>query len=162
MRIRRATDADWPAIWPIWHEVVAAADTYAYPAGLDSEQARELWFDVPPCEVWVAEDEDAGLIGTYHLGPNHSGPGSHIANGSYMVAAAARGQRIGRALVVHSLDRAREAGYRGMQFNAVAATNVYAVRLYEDLGFELIGRVPGAFKHPAEGFVDLLIMFRAL
>jgi ribosomal protein S18 acetylase RimI-like enzyme len=180
VRIRPAAEADWRSIWPFWRDIVAGADTYAYPAELDSDAARALWFATPPSETWVAEVDgggeetaagsdigigtDAGtrVVGTYHLGPNHSGPGSHVANASYMVDADARGQGVGRALVVHSLERAREAGYRGIQFNAVAETNLAAVRLYLDLGFSTIGRVPGGFRHPELGYVDLLIMFRAL
>ena len=79
-----------------------------------------------------------------------------------MVSEAARGQGIGRAMVLHSLEQAAAAGYRGLQFNAVAASNVYAVQLYLELGFSVIGTVPGGFAHPQQGFVDLLIMFSEL
>jgi ribosomal protein S18 acetylase RimI-like enzyme len=79
-----------------------------------------------------------------------------------MVDAVARGRGVGRALVEHSLRRAREAGFLGVQFNAVAATNVYAIKLYEDLGFETIGIVPQGFRHPTEGLVGLHIMYRAV
>ena len=161
LRIRLGSEADWPAIWPFWRDIVAAADTYVYPAGLDSDTARDVWFGEDPLEVWVAERDDA-VVGSYHLGPNHSGPGAHIANVSYMVDGSARGGGVGRAMVEHSIARAAETGYRGIQFNAVAATNVYAVALYERLGFSVIGRIPGGFRHPDQGYVDLLIMYRSL
>lgn len=161
VRLRRAGDGDWDALWPIWREVVAGGDTYAYDPALSSERARASWLAPAPHEAWLAEDGGA-VVGTYHLGPNHSGPGSHVANASYMVAAPERGRGIGRLMVEHSIARAREAGYLGMQFNAVAATNVHAIALYERLGFVTVGVVPRAFRHPSEGLVGLHVMYRDL
>ncbi len=161
LTLRRATGEDWPAIWPMWHEIVAAGDTYPYDPATTSERARSGWLAAEPDECWVALDGDE-LLGTYHLAPNQGGPGSHIANASYMVWAVARGRGVGRAMVEHSIRRAAEASYLGLQFNAVAATNVYAIKLYEDLGFGTIGTVPGGFRHPQQGLVDLLIMYRKL
>ena len=159
--IRTATEADWPHIWPFWHEIVSAGDTYAYEPSTGYDQAQAMWLGQSPEETWVALLADH-VVGSYHIGPNHAGPGAHIANVSYMVDASTRGHGVGRAMVEHSIGRATEAGYRGIQFNAVAATNVYAIKLYEALGFETIARVPGGFRHPQDGFVDLLIMFRSL
>lgn len=158
---RLAAEPDWPAIWPIWHQIVAAGDTYAYDPATDSDTARSWWLAASPDETWLA-CEEGRLVGFYHVGPNHGGPGAHIANASYMVDAAERGKGIGRALVEHSLRRARESGYLGMQFNAVAASNGYAIKLYQDLGFDTIGVVPQGFCHPEQGLVDLHIMYRAL
>ena len=159
--IRQATESDWAVIWPIWHEIIVTADTYAYDPAATSDQARAMWLAPFPDEAWLAVVDDAAL-GTYHLGPNHAGPGAHVANASYMVSSAARGRGIGRAMVEHSLIRAREAGYLGMQFNAVAATNTGAIGLYERLGFQTIGVVPRAFRHPSAGLVGLHIMYRDL
>jgi L-amino acid N-acyltransferase YncA len=159
LEFRPATGQDWPQIWPIWHEVVAAGDTFAYDPATTSDQARAGWLAPAPAQTWLAAD-GGRVVGVYHLGPNHGGPGAHIANASYMVDAAIRGRGIGRALVEHSLRRARRAGYLGMVFNAVAATNAYAIKLYQDLGFDTIGVVPQGFRHPSEGLVDLLVMYR--
>ena len=159
--IRPATDDDWSRIWPIWHQVVAAGDTFAYDPETTSDDARSMWLAPPPEETWLAADGD-DVVGIYHLGPNHGGPGAHIANASYMVGAAVRGRGVGRMLVEHSVRRAREAGYLGIKFNAVAATNVYAIKLYHDLGFTTIGTVPQGFRHPTEGLVDLHMMYRAV
>ncbi len=161
VRVRRAVDGDWDALWPIWREIVVAADTYAYDPAHTSEQARASWLAPAPHEAWLAED-DGVVVGTYHLGPNHSGPGSHVANASYMVASSARGRGVGRLMVEHSIARAREAGYLGMQFNAVAATNVHAIALYERLGFVTVPVVPRAFRHPTDGLVGLHVMYRDL
>jgi L-amino acid N-acyltransferase YncA len=157
--IRRAGDADWPAIWPIWHEIVAAGDTYTYDPVSSPAAARASWLAPPPDEAWLAE-ADGAVLGTYHLAPNQPGPGSHVANASYVVAEAARGRGLGRAMVQHSLARARDAGYLGIQFNAVAETNVHAIRLYAQHGFTTVGVVPRAFRHPTAGLVGLRIMYR--
>jgi len=161
MRLRRAVETDWPAIWPLWHEVVAAGDTYCYDPRTDIESGRALWFGPVPEQTWVAEQRGQ-VLGTYHLSPNQAGPGAHIANASYMVRSDARGRGLGRRMVEHSLRTAAAAGFRGVQFNAVAATNVHAIRLYHELGFATIGTVPAGFRHPRAGFTDLLIMFREL
>ncbi len=115
----------------------------------------------PPAEVLVAED-DGEVVGTIEVRPNQPGQGSHVANFSAMVAPDAAGRGIGRALAVAALERAREAGYRAVQFNAVVATNIRALALWEDLGFRIVGTVPGAFRHPTEGDVDLHVMHRWL
>lgn len=159
--LRRATDADWRQIWPIFHEVTASAETFVYEPDTDEATARSWWFAPEPNQTWLAVDGDT-VLGVYIFGPNHGGPGAHIANASYMVASPARGRGIGRRLVEHSLGQMTAAGYLGVQFNAVAASNVYAVKLYHDLGFETIGTVPQGFRHPAQGLVDLLIMYRPL
>lgn len=158
---RPATGADWPLIWPFWHRIVAAADTYCYDPAMGSDDGRLLWFGTPPDQVWLVAAGET-VLGSYRLGPNKAGPGAHIGSASYMVDDVARGRGVGRAMVLHSLDQARAAGYRGIQFNAVAASNEYAVRLYLELGFTVIGTVPGGFAHPRLGFVDLLILFHEL
>jgi len=167
LEFRPAGQADWALIWPLWHHIVIAGDTYSYEPDTTSDDARMLWLtsDVQiDTECWLVETAGYGAqplstVGTYHLGPNHAGPGSHIANASYMVDASARGHGVGRAMVEHSIRRARALGYRGIQFNAVAATNVHAIKLYRDLGFVTVGTIPGGFRHPRQGFVDLLIMY---
>jgi ribosomal protein S18 acetylase RimI-like enzyme len=171
LEFRPATEADWPLIWPFWHQIVAAGDTYCYDPAMDVEAGRRLWLATPPDQAWLVAavpladpDPSAGLavLGSYRLGPNKAGPGAHICSASYMVGEAARGRGVGRAMVLHSLHQARAAGYRGIQFNAVAASNEPAVRLYRELGFAVVGTVPGGFAHPRLGYVDLLIMFREL
>ncbi|MEP6599468.1 MAG: GNAT family N-acetyltransferase [Actinomycetota bacterium] len=160
-QITRAGLDDWDVIWPIWHEIVAAGDTYAYDPTTSYEQAREMWLGPAEAEVWRLL-ENGNVLGGYRISPNHHGPGAHVANGSYMVGSAARGRGVGRALVEHSLARAAEVGYLGIQFNAVAVTNVHAIGLYHRLGFATVGTIPLGFRHPQQGLVDLLIMYRDL
>ena len=161
MLIREYLDADWPSVWPIFREVVAAGDTYAYDPAWSSEQARDVWVEAPPGRTVVACD-DSLVLGTAKMGPNRPGPGSHVATASFMVAPGARGRGVGRALGEYVLDWARAQGYAAMQFNAVVETNTGAVRLWQTLGFSTIGTVPEAFQHPERGRVGLHIMHRFL
>lgn len=162
LEVRTATEEDWPAIWPIWRAVVEAGDTYVWELERMTEaDARAAWMLPPPAEVLVAVD-DGAVVGTAEIRPNQVGRGSHVANASFMVDPAAAGRGVGRALADEVLARARAAGYRAMQFNAVVATNTRARRLWESIGFTVVGRVPGAFRHARDGDVDLLIMHRAL
>nr|WP_106268273.1 GNAT family N-acetyltransferase [Isoptericola sp. CG 20/1183] len=161
MEIRTATDADWPLLWPVVEAVVRAGETYAYPLDLTSGQACELWMERPPGRTVVAVE--AGVVlGTAKMGPNRPGHGDHVGTASFMVAEAARGRGVGRALAEHVVDRLRAEGYRGIQFNAVVESNTAAVRLWRSLGFEIVGTVPGAFRSPAHGEVGLHVMYRSL
>jgi L-amino acid N-acyltransferase YncA len=159
--VRRASDADWPRIWPVWRDVVAAGDTYEYRPDTPEHEARRLWLAPEPTETWLAET-DGAVLGTYLMKPNRIGLGDHVANAGYMVAADARGQGVGRALALHSLDRARQLGYSAMQFNAVVASNHRAIALWRALGFIIVGTVPDAFRRADGGFADVHVMHRYL
>lgn len=158
--IRRAKDTDWPGIWPVLKEAFATGDTYPFPPDIAEDEARRAWMEIPQA-IYVA-DEDGVILGTYYLKPNQPELGSHICNAGYIVSTAARGRGLGRALCAHSMDEARTLGFRGMQFNLVVATNEGGVRLWKDMGFAVIGTVPGAFNHRDKGFVDALILYQDL
>jgi L-amino acid N-acyltransferase YncA len=161
MEIREFTDTDWPAVWTIYRDVVNAGETYTYDPAWSEEHARGIWVEPPPGRTFVALDEGR-TVGTAHVGPNKPGRGSHVATASFMVDSSARGLGVGRALGMHILQVAREEGYSSMQFNAVVESNTGAVRLWKELGFEVIGTVPEAFDHPRLGKVGLHIMYRRL
>lgn len=161
VRIREYLDSDWPSVWPTFKEVAAAGDTFAYDPGWSYEQAREMWAEHPPGHTVVACD-GSRILGTAKMGPNRPGPGSHVATASFMVSGEARGRGVGRALGEYALRWAREQGYAAMQFNAVVESNHAAVRLWEALGFQIVGTVPEAFEHPELGRVGLHIMHRRL
>ncbi|MFB7269180.1 GNAT family N-acetyltransferase [Streptomyces sp. NPDC056244] len=162
MPIREATTEDWPAIWPFFHEIVAAGETFSYPLDLDETQGREWWMPAAPNRTVVAVDEAGTVLGTAKMGRNQSGNAGHVATASYMVDPARSGRGVGRELVEYTLDWARTAGFRSIQFNAVVETNTYAVKLYESLGFTILGTVPEGFRHPAQGYVGLHVMHRPL
>ncbi|AHG93047.1 GCN5-related N-acetyltransferase (plasmid) [Gemmatirosa kalamazoonensis] len=158
--IRPATDGDWPAIWSIFHAVVSRGDTYTYAPDSSEADARRLWMG-PGVSTFVAVD-GADVVGTYVLKPNQPGLGAHVANAGYMVRPGAFGRGIGWAMGVHSLDAARSAGFRAMQFNAVVSTNDRAVALWRRLGFVVVGTIPAGFRHAVHGYVDLYVMHRFL
>jgi L-amino acid N-acyltransferase YncA len=160
LRIRSAADSDRDAIWNIFHEVVAAGDTYAFDPNMSREDALAYWFGAGT-HTYVAEN-DGRVVGTYILRTNHLGPGSHVANAAYMVAQDVRGLGVGRKMAEHSLSEARRLGFRAMQFNFVVSTNASAIHLWQQLGFKIVGTLTGAFRHPRAGYVDVYVMFRSL
>ena len=160
MEIRAATEADRDAIWNIFHEIVAAGDTYAFDPRMSREDALAYWFR-PDTHTYVAE-KDGGVVATYILRPNQPGPGSHVANAAFMVASDAQGSGVGRRMAEHCLSEAHRLGFRAMQFNFVVSTNESAIRLWQKLGFEIVGTLRGAFRHPQKGYVDVYVMFRSL
>jgi ribosomal protein S18 acetylase RimI-like enzyme len=158
VQIRPYVDSDWPRVWPIVQEVIQAQDTFPYDPAMTPPQAQATWIEAPPGLTVVAVD-GYRVLGTAKMGSNRAGPGSHISTASFMVASAARGKGVGTALLRFAMDWARAAGYAGMQFNAVAESNLVAVELYQRHGFVLIGTVPGAFVHPTLGRVGLHVMY---
>ncbi|NSC22298.1 GNAT family N-acetyltransferase [Streptomyces albus subsp. chlorinus] len=160
MRIREATEADWPALWPIIRAVVTAGETYTYPRDLDESSARSIWMLEPPGRTVVAVDGDGTVLGTAKMNPNHMGGASHIAGASFMVDPGQGGKGVGRALGEHALEWARTEGYRAMQFNAVVETNTRAVELWKSLGFEIVATLEEGFLHPRHGYVGLHIMYQ--
>lgn len=156
--IREATDRDWPEIWPVFDAVVQDGETYAYPTDLTADQAKGLWIEKPPGRTVVFE-EGGQVLGTAKMGPNKPSYGAHIGTASFMVGDAARGNGVGRQLGEHAITWHRDQGFRGIQFNAVVESNTAAVNLWSDLGFEIIGTVPGAFRSRRHGYVGLHVMF---
>jgi len=155
-----ATDSDRDAIWAILEPMIRSGETYTLPRDLSKQQALDYWFDAEK-EIFVCK-ENGELLGTYFLKANQQGGGAHVANCGYVTAPAAQGRGIARQMCLHSMDRARERGFRALQFNFVISTNQRAIKLWSDLGFKIVGRLPLAFEHPTQGFVDALIMYRPL
>lgn len=160
MNIREATEKDFNEIWPIFHEIVAAGETYAYAPDTDKEQALIIWLKTPR-KTFVFE-ENGNVLGTYYIKTNQAGPGSHVCNCGYMVSSQARGRGLATSMCDHSQKIAKGLGYKAMQFNFVASTNEGAVSLWTKLGFETVGRLPKAFNHPVKAYVDALVMYKWL
>lgn len=162
MLIADTTTEDWPRIWPFFHQIVQAGETFTYDLDLNEQAGRETWVLGPPGRTVVAVDPAGDVVGSAHMGPNRGGPGAHVATASFMVDERHAGRGVGRALASDAITWARAQGYRAMQFNAVAETNTHAVRLYQSLGFAIIGTVPDGFAHPRHGYVGLHVMHRPL
>ena len=160
MLIREATANDGDAIWKILEPVIRGGDTYTLPADMTCADALAYWKS-PGHEVFVAE-ENGEILGTYYLRANQKGGGAHVANCGYMTAPWASGRGVARAMCQHSLEHAKTRGFRAMQFNFVVSSNERAVRLWQSMGFEIVGRLPAAFVHPTLGPVDALVMYRQL
>ena len=160
MLIRPARPEDRSAIWGIIEPVIRGGETYTVDPDVSEEEALTYWLDGDK-ETFVAE-EDGVILGTYYMRPNQAGGGKHVCNCGYMKRGHATGRGVDRQMCLHSLDHARKRGYRAMQFNFVVSTNERAVRLWESLGFEIVGVLPLAFNHPTRGYVDALVMFKPL
>lgn len=160
MLIRPAHAGDAAAIWAIIGPIIRAGETYALDRDMGEAEAIAYWLGADK-ESFVAEEEGA-ILGTYYIRANQAGGGAHVCNCGYVTSDAATGRGIARAMCAHSLEHARARGYRAMQFNFVVSTNIRAVELWRSMGFDIVGRLPEAFDHPAAGFVDALVMFRPL
>ncbi len=160
LNIRDAREEDFDGIWPFFHEIAAAGDTYGYRRDTSKEEAFHLWMEYPR-QTYVVE-EDGKILGSYYIKTNHEGPGSHVCNCGYMVSSAARGRGLATSMCEHSQQQALKLGYKAMQFNFVAASNEGAVRLWNKLGFDIVGTLPSAFDHPTHGLVDALVMYKWL
>ena len=160
MLLRAALPQDRPAIWQILEPVIRAGETYALDRDLTQAEALAYWFGEDK-QTFIAE-RDGAILGTYYLRANQSGGGNHVCNCGFMTAPAATGQGIARQMCLHAFSQAQAQGYRAMQFNFVVSTNERAVRLWKSLGFESVGRLPLAFRHPRVGEVDALVMFKRL
>jgi ribosomal protein S18 acetylase RimI-like enzyme len=160
LKIRKLLDEDWAAVWSILEPTIRAGETYALPRQLSEAEAREYWMGADRTS-FVAE-RDGRVVGTYYIRPNQPGGGSHVANCGYMTEASSTGRGVARQMCEHSLEYARAAGFLAMQFNFVVSSNERAVRLWQFLGFGIVGRLPAAFRTPSGDYVDALVLFKTL
>ncbi|HKS56207.1 MAG TPA: GNAT family N-acetyltransferase [Steroidobacteraceae bacterium] len=160
MQIRPARASDGPALLEIILPVIREGATYTLETDMSEAEALAYWL-APEKDTFVAE-EDGAIVGTYFVRPNQAGGGKHVCNCGYMTRTAQIGRGVARAMCQHSMNYARDRGYRAMQFNFVVSTNERAVRLWQSLGFEIVGRLPGAFRHPTQGYVDAFVMYQHL
>lgn len=159
--IRAYRDADWPALWGVLEPVFRAGDTYSFDAGISEPAAHHAWVQIP-LATFVAESDAERILGTYFIKPNQPGQGAHVCNCGYAVAATARGRGIASLMCEHSQAVASTQGFRAMQYNLVVSTNEVAVRLWKRHGFEIVGTLPDAFRHPRHGYVDAYVMYKRL
>lgn len=160
MTIRPAGPADANAIWEILEPTIRSGETYTLPRNMERVEALAYWFSAEHA-VFVAE-EGGEVLGTYYLRANQKGGGAHVCNCGYMTAAWAIGRGIAGAMCEHSLEYAKAQGFRAMQFNFVVSSNEAALHLWQKFGFATVGRLPAAFLHPSLGYVDALVLYRAL
>jgi ribosomal protein S18 acetylase RimI-like enzyme len=160
VEIRPYRASDWQTLWPLLRATFQAGDTYVFAPESTEQEIHRAWIETP-ARIFVACD-GGGLLGTYFIKPNQVGLGSHVSNCGYIVSPIAQGRGIASLMCAHSQAEAVAMGFRAMQFNMVVSTNERAVRLWQHLGFTIIGRLPGAFRHQQLGFVDGLVMYKQL
>lgn len=158
--IREAQPEDFDAVWPILGDVIASGDTYACDPAMTPQEAHALWFETP-LRTFVAED-NGRVLGSYYIRKNQPGPGSHVCNCGYVVSRQARGRGIASRMCEHSQAIALDLEFKAMQFNLVVETNAGAVRLWQKLGFDIVGTIPKAFRHPEQGYVAAHVMYKWL
>jgi ribosomal protein S18 acetylase RimI-like enzyme len=160
IEIRKATEADHEAIWQIISEVIAGGDTYVFSPNSSKETMLGYWCGADK-HTYVAHIEEE-IVGTFVIKDNQPGLGSHIANAAYMVSKKHEGRGIGQTMGEFSLTEARRLGYQAMQFNIVVSTNQRAVKLWQNIGFKIIGEIPEAFQHCTNGLTSAYIMYQKL
>ena len=160
LTLRAATDADHPALWAMLAPVFRAGDTYAVDPNISRDDALRFWCSGTH-RAFIAES-GAIALGSYYICPNQGGGGAHVCNCGFVTAPQAQGRGVARAMLAHALETARAEGFLAMQFNFVVETNTRAVALWQAHGFEVAGRLPGAFRHPRDGYVNALVMYRRL
>jgi ribosomal protein S18 acetylase RimI-like enzyme len=177
LEIRKAIEADKPEIWKIIKAVIATGDTYVFAPDSTEEEMISYWcspekhtyvavWSEPPARAGILDNESSRsngeIVGTFFLKANQPGLGAHVGNAGYMVAPFAKGKRVGRAMADYSLEESRRLGFKSIQFNFVVKSNAVAVRLWQDVGFEIIGEIPEAFDHAENGLTNAYIMYRKL
>jgi L-amino acid N-acyltransferase YncA len=161
LQIRPYEAADWPAVWALLEPVFRAGETFPQDPAITEAEAQVAWVKQNQA-VMTAVDPARAVVGTYTLKPNSLALGAHVANAGYVVAEQCRRQGIGSRLCQHSLQTARRLGFRAMQFNLVVSTNTAGIRCWQRNGFEVVGTLPGAFRHQRLGYVDALVMVQSL
>ena len=161
LQIRPFEQADWPAVWALLEPVFRAGETFPHDPAITEAEAQVAWVEQSQA-VMVAVDAAGAVVGTYYLRPNSLALGAHVANAGYVVAEHCRRQGIGSRLCQHSLQTARRLGFRAMQFNLVVSTNSAGIRCWQCNSFQVVGTLPGAFRHRQLGYVDALVMVQGL
>ena len=148
-------------MWALLEPVFRAGETFPHDPAISEAEAQVTWVEQSQA-VMVAVDASGALVGTYYLRPNSLALGAHVANAGYVVAEHCRRRGIGHQLCQHSLREARQRGFRAMQFNLVVSTNSAGLACWQANGFQIVGTLPGAFRHQRLGDVDAHVLFQSL
>lgn len=155
--VREYTSDDIDSMIQIWNEVVEEGNAFPQEEYLDAGSGHAFFAEQSRCAV--AEDESGRIAGLYILHPNNIGRCGHICNASYAVASGCRGLHAGESLVKDCLKQAGALGFKILQFNAVVAANIPARRLYEKLGFHLLGTIPDGFRMKDGHYEDICLYY---
>jgi ribosomal protein S18 acetylase RimI-like enzyme len=159
--IRPFEERDWPGTWAILEPIMRSGEAYVFSPDITEAESRRLWIDLPAA-TFTACDTSGAVLGTYFIKPNQPGLGAHVSNCGYAVSSSAQGKGVASAMCEHSQREAVDRGFKAMQFNFVVSTNAGAVRLWKKHGFNVVGTLPGAFRHRQLGLVDVFVMHKVL
>jgi L-amino acid N-acyltransferase YncA len=148
-------------VWALLDTAFRAGETFPHDPAITEAEAQQAWVE-QNLAVMVAVDVAGAIVGTYYLRPNSLTLGAHVANAGFVVAEHCRRKGIGSRLCQSSLDAARRLGFRSMQFNLVVSSNTAGIGCWQRNGFQVVGTLPGAFRHRQLGYVDALVMTQAL
>jgi RimJ/RimL family protein N-acetyltransferase len=161
MIIREYNKSDWNDLWPIIEKVFREGETYAFSPDITEKEAHKVWIELPK-KTWIVVGEGNQLLGTYYIKANQPQLGAHVCNCGYIVSEDARGKGLATSMCEHSQILAKELGFTAMQYNLVVSTNIGAIRLWEKLGFLIVGNLPKAFNSKKAGYVDAFVMYKEL
>lgn len=160
LAIRPFDPRDHEQLWRVLEPVFRAGDTYAIDPDIPREEAIAYW--TGPGRSVFGATLGGSFAGSYYLQRNQAGGGGHVCNCGFVTDPAQEGRGVARGMLEHALQTARDMGFRAMQFNFVVSTNTRAIGLWERGGFDIVGRLPNAFHHPTNGYVDALVMYKTL
>jgi RimJ/RimL family protein N-acetyltransferase len=155
-----STDA-FDSIWHIVEPIVRAGETYAYPPDATKEMMRDIWFYGGKARVFVAL-EGGEAVGTYYIKPNQMEPAAHTANAGFMTSRTHQGKGIASAMADHMLHQAKKLGYHAIQFNMVLEDNIPSLKIWEKRGFNVLGRIPDAYRKPDGSYVSAFILHKVI
>lgn len=150
---------DESGLYEIFRDVVDSGSQFPYECSSVQEFYRQ--FFAPTSEVYVCRSATE-VVGGFFVRSNFPGRSSHIANAAYMIKSFYRGQGIGTLLINASLEIAKAMGFQAMQFNMVLSQNGAATKLYQKLGFNIIGTIPEAIRNPDGSYQDGYVLHRKL
>lgn len=161
IRIREYKKEDINEAVNIWNQVVEDGEAFPQTELLTGETGDKFFREQSFTGI-ACDEENGEITGLYILHPNNIGRCGHICNASYAVRKDLRGQHIGEKPVTHCLQKGKELGFRILQFNAVVASNRYALGLYEKLGFVRLGTIPGGFLMKDGHYEDIVLHYITL
>lgn len=160
LNVRLFEESDRDLVWEIISAVIKGGETYVFDPKSPKEKMMNYWL-APEKKVYVVL-RNKDIVATFTIKANMPDRASHVANASYMVDPKHAGKGIGEFIGKYSLEEAKRLGYLAMQFNMVIKSNARAVNLWKKIGFEIIGEVPNAFRHPSQGMTNAYVMYKEL
>lgn len=147
-----------PLVMDLLNTIILEGQSYPQEVPLTEAVFAQYWL-VNRSFVVRTEQE---VLGAFYLKPNFPGRCSHTGNAGFVVQPHMRRQGIGRFMGESMLRLACQEGFDAIMFNLVFETNVASLKLWQSLGFAVIGKIPQAVKLANGSTIDALIMHRML